>query len=44
LKAYPVNSRFNMYVVEDIFDLPLVPRRGIGQQKEVEDAAYPGLT
>jgi len=39
LKAHPVNARFNMYVVEDVFDLPLVPKRGIGQQKEVENAA-----
>jgi hypothetical protein len=39
LKAYPVNTRFNMYKVEDVFDLPLVPKRGIGQQKEVESAA-----
>lgn len=37
LTPYPVNIRFNMYKVEDIFDLSLVPKRGIGQQKE--DAA-----
>ena len=37
LKPYPVNTRFNMYKVEDIFDLSLVPKRGIGQR--AEDAA-----
>ena len=34
LKPYPVNTRFNLYKVEDIFDLSLVPKRGIGQRKE----------
>ena len=27
--AERVNPRFNLYKVEDIFDIPLVPRRGI---------------
>jgi hypothetical protein len=33
LRAYPMNTRFNMYKVEDVFDLPLVPNRGIAQRK-----------
>lgn len=38
--AKQVNPRFNLYKVEDVFDLPLVPRRGIAQQKEdIADAA-----
>jgi hypothetical protein len=31
--AKRVNARLNLYKVEDIFDLSLVPRRGIAQQK-----------
>lgn len=34
LKAEAVSSRFNMYRVEDIFDLPLKPRRERQQPKE----------
>lgn len=33
LKAYPRNERFNMYAVEDVFAIALVPRRGIQQMK-----------
>lgn len=32
--AEQVNSRFNLYRVEDIFDLSLSPRRGIPPQEE----------
>lgn len=38
IKPIPVSTRLNMYKVEDVFELPLAPRRGIGQQKE-DDAA-----
>ena len=34
LKAYPVNRRFNMYKVEDVFEIPLVPGRGLKPPKE----------
>jgi hypothetical protein len=27
------NPRFNFYKAEDVFELPLVPKRGIAQQK-----------
>lgn len=37
LKAYPVNSRYNMYKVEDVFDLPLVPKRGLSQRKSLDE-------
>ncbi|HEY7415049.1 MAG TPA: hypothetical protein VH593_07640 [Ktedonobacteraceae bacterium] len=39
--AEQVNPRFNLYKVEDIFDLPLVPRRGISQQSEEQDDIEP---
>ncbi len=35
--AQQINPRFNMYRVEDVFDLPLAPKRGLGQQKEDEN-------
>ena len=31
--AQQVNPRFNMYQVEDVFDLPLAPKRGAGRVK-----------
>lgn len=37
--AEQVNPRFNLYWVEDVFELPLVPRRGIAQQRGSEEAA-----
>lgn len=37
--AHQINPRFNMYRVEDVFDLPLVPKRGRGQQKESSEEA-----
>jgi hypothetical protein len=33
---HPKNTRYNLYLVEDIFALPLVPRRGPKQQIESE--------
>lgn len=33
LKPYPVSTRLNKYQVEDIFDLPLAPKRGLAQRK-----------
>lgn len=34
------NPRFNLYKTEDVFELPLVPKRGIAQQKrEVSETA-----
>ena len=37
--AEQVNSRLNLYTVEDIFELPLSPRRGRARQKgELPDA------
>jgi len=33
------NARLNLYKVEDIFDLPLVPRRGIQQSEKNEKKA-----
>ena len=33
LKAHRVSTRFNLYKVEDVFNLPLVPNRGLGQRK-----------
>lgn len=33
LKAYPVNTRFNRYKVEDVFDVQLTPNRGMAQKK-----------
>lgn len=35
----PVSKRLNMYKVEDVFELSLAPKRGIGQQKEDKEAA-----
>ncbi|HYU76903.1 MAG TPA: hypothetical protein VEL31_29900 [Ktedonobacteraceae bacterium] len=37
--AQQINARFNMYRVEDVFDLQLAPRRGLGQQKEAKEEA-----
>lgn len=37
--AQQVNPRFNMYRVEDVFDLHLSPKRGRGQQKKTEQEA-----
>ncbi|HYU72014.1 MAG TPA: hypothetical protein VEL31_04990 [Ktedonobacteraceae bacterium] len=37
--AQQINARFNLYRVEDVFDLQLAPRRGIGQQKEAKEEA-----
>jgi hypothetical protein len=34
--AEQVNPRLNMYLVEDVFDLLLVPKRGIAQQQKGE--------
>lgn len=28
------NPRFNLFTAEDVFSLPLVPRRGLAQRKE----------
>lgn len=39
LKAHPRNKRFNLYKVEDVFDLSLVPQRGIRQQKREQHEA-----
>lgn len=33
------NIRFNLYIAEDVFALPMVPKRGIAQQKIAEEAA-----
>ncbi len=30
------NKRFNLYKAEDVFELPLVPKRGLAQQKHNE--------
>lgn len=37
--AERVNPRFNLYLVEDIFELPLVPKRGIAQKRDAKNAA-----
>ncbi len=29
LMPYPVNKRFNRYKTEDVFEVPLVPKRGL---------------
>src|SRR5260221_2032917 len=39
IKAYPVNARFNMYKVEDVFEIPLSPRRGRVPKSEQANAA-----
>jgi len=38
LKAEQISTRFNRYKVEDIFDLPLAPRRGIQPPRQAGDA------
>ena len=37
LTPEPVSTRFNLYKVEDIFDLPLAPKRGKQHRAEIED-------
>lgn len=32
--AEALNPRFHLYRIEDVFDLPLVPRRGLSLQKQ----------
>jgi hypothetical protein len=40
LVAHPRNERFNLYKVEDVFGIALVPKRGIQQMKtEAKHAA-----
>ncbi len=33
------NKRFNLFKAEDVFELPLVPKRGIAQQKRADENA-----
>lgn len=41
LTPYPVNPRYNLYKVEDVFDLALVPRRGIRDDTQKRKAIRP---
>lgn len=34
LTPHPVNIRFNMYKTEDVFEVPLVPKRGLKKSNE----------
>lgn len=38
LTPYPVNKRFNMYKTEDVFEVPLVPKRGLKRHGTTEEA------
>jgi hypothetical protein len=40
--ARQINPRFNLFRVEDIFNLPLAPKRGLGRKNLPEEAALPG--
>ena len=39
LRAHPVNTRFNLYEVEDVFEVALSPKRGLAQQKDLKEVA-----